>query len=173
MSSVTTSTRLLRANNLLYNQYYKVKKFSYIEHPATTCTILCVKLLVVSEIQCICPGVPKPEWILPLACFITCTHWIPHMHLWVRRLSTAANLLVTGYLILISGDRISWCSVDGHDCWLTYSFWQPGNFRLPDPLTNMWPHSLQGWKQLSRWWRTQQLRRPRRIRGSTIEKPVS
>ena len=59
-SSVTMSTWLLRANNVLYSQCplinYNVKKFSYKEHGATTSTFLCVKLLVVSGTQCMWTG---------------------------------------------------------------------------------------------------------------------
>ena len=55
-SSVTTSTQLLRADNFLSSLDpiidYNVKKFSYNEHPVTTSTYLCIKMLVVSGTQC-------------------------------------------------------------------------------------------------------------------------
>ena len=51
-SSVTTSNRLLWANNFQGNQHllidHNVKKFSNNEHPGSTSTFLCIKLLVVS-----------------------------------------------------------------------------------------------------------------------------
>ena len=57
-SSVTTSNRLLWANNFQWNQHllidHNVKKFSYNEHPGSTSTFLCIKLLVVSGTQCTC-----------------------------------------------------------------------------------------------------------------------
>ena len=57
-SSVTTSNRLLGANNFQWNQHllidYNVKKFSDNEHPATTDIFLCIKLLVVSGTESSC-----------------------------------------------------------------------------------------------------------------------
>ena len=57
-SSVTTSNRLLWANNFQWNQHlfidHNVKKFSYNEHPGSTSTFLCIKLFVVSGTQCTC-----------------------------------------------------------------------------------------------------------------------
>ena len=55
-SSVITSTRIQRANNLVSSGHllidHNVKKFSYNEHPATTSTFSCIKVLVVSGTQC-------------------------------------------------------------------------------------------------------------------------
>ena len=55
-SSVITSTQIQRANNLLSSRHYlidcNVKKFTYNEHPDTTSTFSCIKVLVVSGTQC-------------------------------------------------------------------------------------------------------------------------
>ena len=57
MSSVTTSTRLQQANNLVSHWHYlidhNIKKFSYNKHRDITSTFLCIKVLVVSGTQCI------------------------------------------------------------------------------------------------------------------------
>ena len=54
---LTTSTWIQRAKNLVSSWHHlidhNVKMFSYNEHPATTSTFLCIKMLVVSGTQCI------------------------------------------------------------------------------------------------------------------------
>ena len=55
---VITSNRIQKAKNLVSSGHHlidrNVKKFGYNEHPATTSTFSCIKVLVVSGTQCIC-----------------------------------------------------------------------------------------------------------------------
>ena len=101
-SSVTTSTRLLRANNLLYNQYslidYNVKKCSYNEHPPTMNTFLCIKLLVIKGTHCSWELKSSVHFCRQIRNFFT-------IHKWVECIPMALNIIKKIKVLLTKSDE--------------------------------------------------------------------